>query len=809
MGRRLAEGRTVRRIAGMTALLAALCPAVLCPAPLSAQLETVSLGAIAPGDWAGIAFVTRAHGQTADFGLRIASREWVGRTAGGSFVDGWQIIDRISEVGPHAPDNSYSRTAWRNLPSSTPVRLEWSAVDPATVVGRIASGPGSEYVLEGYFPFGGSQPTGVYSVDPARRAMIAERAFDGVPNLRAWMVVVVDQPLRSAGAYPSLARLKGSLEDSDTLAAAAGDPRAMRSAGIDIAAGAAPVHFAALVGMDREALMARAQELVAGPLIDRTLADKAEAYARRRPATSGLFAGAVEPIGNTEFWNSVYDPSVGQAWPALCRGMINAGWLGAGWDSFFTAILSSLEDQTLSAASIRVMLGAQTPSGMVPNLATPGGGTPDRSQPPVASYLVWKVYQRYQDRALLEWAYPRLKAWHAWWFGDRGDGQPRRDGNRDGLLEFGSDPGTLPSEGGRGTLVDSRYESGLDDTPIYDDAEYNAGTGTMEMNDAGLNAFYVLDAESLAGLADILGRREDGDRLRREAAEAGRRIEGGLWNEADGIYENRYWDGRFSPRLSPFNLAPMLAGIPGPRRADTMLTRHLLNPDEFWGEYVIPSIARSDPAFHDQFYVRGTIWPMLNYLVYEGMNRYGYDREALEFAEKSYNLFMADWRASQQSDEQYFAWGGSGGGDKHYHWGPLLCLIALEQYIDMNPWDGMRFGALDPPRDGELRGSIWQRHVFDVAVGPRRTRLARDGSTVFEADAGVVVRSYDPEASTLSFRLHASRPVRIRARAPRAGAFRLTVDQRPMGTVESDQGTISFTVPEGRHDVLLAAQEVH
>ena len=40
---------------------------------------------------------------------------------------------------------------------------------------------------------------------------------------------------------------------------------------------------------------------------------------------------------------------------------------------------------------------------------------------------------------MLDWAYPRLKKWHEWWLRDRGDGQSWRDGNHDGLLEWGSD----------------------------------------------------------------------------------------------------------------------------------------------------------------------------------------------------------------------------------------------------------------------------------------------------------------------------------------------------------------------------------
>ena len=33
--------------------------------------------------------------------------------------------------------------------------------------------------------------------------------------------------------------------------------------------------------------------------------------------------------------------------------------------------------------------------------------------------------------------------------------------------------------------------------------------------------------------------------------------------------------------------------------------------------------------------------------------------------------------------------------------------MGLEQYIDMNPWEGLRFGAFNPPSSGELTGIAW------------------------------------------------------------------------------------------------------
>jgi len=64
---------------------------------------------------------------------------------------------------------------------------------------------------------------------------------------------------------------------------------------------------------------------------------------------------------------------------------------------------------------------------------------------------------------------------------------------------------------------------------------------------------------------------------------------------------------------------------------------------------------------------------------------------------------MGDWKENQNYNEQYRAAGGNGGGETHYMWSALLPLIALEQYIDVNHWDGLRFGIFDPPTSGEFR----------------------------------------------------------------------------------------------------------
>jgi Mannosylglycerate hydrolase MGH1-like glycoside hydrolase domain len=551
--------------------------------------------------------------------------------------------------------------------------------------------------------------------------------------------------------------------------------------------------------------LSQAQGLLQNGKIDSILREKSQAYAEERPSVTGFFEDAAHAIGNSMFWNSLYAPANNMVFPSISRHWAHGwgGWVVGEWDCFFGALLTSLESQAETEAGVKAILLAQTPSGLVPNIAAGEGITPDRSEPPVGAYCVWKIYGRLHNRELLEWAYPRLKKWHERWSGNRGDGQPWRDGNRDGLLEWGSDRGSEESIGGRGYLQAAKWESGMDDSPMWDHVAYDPHTYTMNLDDVGLNSLYTLDAECLSKIAAILGMEQDARHYSDEYARMKQRVQTKLWNPADGIYENLYWDGYFSKRLSPTNFYPLFAGIATPEQAARMVKAHLLNPKEFWGEYVIPTIARDDPAFSDQFYWRGDIWGPTDYMVYEGLNRYHFDKVALEYAEKNYNLYMDDWKKNQHDDEQYFAWGGSAGGDKHYTWGALLCLAGLEQYIDANPWDGLRFGALDPPARGELHGVKLEGHTYAVTLGPEITQLIRDGATRFQANSGVVVRDYSLVPSEVSFSIHAGKRTRVTTEEFASGNLLLKIDGKESGRIAVENGEAGFSVSAGEHKIEL------
>jgi hypothetical protein len=48
--------------------------------------------------------------------------------------------------------------------------------------------------------------------------------------------------------------------------------------------------------------------------------------------------------------------------------------------------------------------------------------------------------------------------------------------------------------------MQARWESGMDDNPMWDDVHYDPHSYSLDLDDVGLNSLYALDAESLAAL---------------------------------------------------------------------------------------------------------------------------------------------------------------------------------------------------------------------------------------------------------------------------------------------------------------------
>jgi neutral trehalase len=216
---------------------------------------------------------------------------------------------------------------------------------------------------------------------------------------------------------------------------------------------------------------------------------------------------------------------------------------------------------------------------------------------------------------------------------------------------------------------------------MYDGVPFNPRTNQLEMADVGLNSLYVADCRALAEIAAVLGKTADQSELLARGARYATAL-GSLWDDTAGIYLNRRTDtGERSPRLSPTNFYPLIAKVATPEQAARMVREHYFNPREFYGEWLMPSIARNAPGFEEQNYWRGRIWGPMNFLVYLGMRNYDLGPARTDLAGHSHQLLMKSWRSDRAIYENYNAITGAGNdvgsSDAYYHWGALLGVIGL------------------------------------------------------------------------------------------------------------------------------------
>jgi hypothetical protein len=408
----------------------------------------------------------------------------------------------------------------------------------------------------------------------------------------------------------------------------------------------------------------------------RAAIDRARRAYDRMLAQFGLRAAAVDAIETTLGWDTIYEPEEQRVLSPVSRvWSVNwGGYVVFEWDNFFAASMAAIGDRNLAYANALETLRGETPQGFVPNYVRGfGWKSTDRSEPPVGALTVLNLYRRFHDRWFIEDAYAPLMKWNRWWAEHR---------ETKGYLAWGSDGENEPrnpDDNSRGTLQAAKFESGLDNSPMYDDASYDAATHRMLFADVGLISMYIVDCDALAEIAGVLAKTDDAKELRQRGAQYRESLRA-MWDDTRGIFLNRnLLSDEFSLRLSPTNFYPLLAKAATPGQADRMIQEHLLNSKEFWGDWILPSIARDDPAYNDQYYWRGRVWAPMNYLVYLGLRNYPYPSLTKEFARKSMELFRKQWSANRHVNENYNAISGIGddlsNSDRFYHWGALLAFI--------------------------------------------------------------------------------------------------------------------------------------
>jgi len=388
-------------------------------------------------------------------------------------------------------------------------------------------------------------------------------------------------------------------------------------------------------------------------------------------------AEAYKAITAAIHYNTIYEPINDRVVATVCRdwNRQRGGYVFFGWDNFFLGYLAALGDKNLAYSTIIEHLRDKTEDGFIPNNSQGNGRQSfDRSQPPVGAIMVKEVYKKYPEKWFLEAVFDELYIWNRWWLKNRLHKE---------MLCWGSNPAKNPFKDiNRHNIAAAMLESGIDDSPMYEGIPFNAEKNVMELHDVGLNSLYIADCDALAEIAILLEKTVEAKLLQQTATTLRQKMQT-LWHQESGIYVNRRTDnGEFYPRLSPTNFYPFIAKTVTSAQAKKMLTKHFYNPDEFWGDWVLPSISRNDTTFHRQAYWRGAIWAPMNFLTYLALNIGGQTQAQKALAEKSLHLFLKEWKGKGFVSENYSAIEGNSddprlNSERFYAWGALMAIMSF------------------------------------------------------------------------------------------------------------------------------------
>jgi hypothetical protein len=394
----------------------------------------------------------------------------------------------------------------------------------------------------------------------------------------------------------------------------------------------------------------------------------------QRALRYGTMSTAYEAIESVLGWNTIYDPDNNRVITPVSRGW-NEAWQGYvlfGWDTYFASLLCGLGHKELAYSNAIAVTDGRNQEGAIGFFQMPRQ-IASQSQPPVGSMICWKLYEKYKEKWFLEEVYANLCSWNEWWLKHR---------LYKNYLSYGTSwNNAIPHH--------AALESGLDNSPMYDEVRMiNLNEdAVMNLADVGLNSLYAADCLYLAKIAVELGKTSDAKKLS-ERAQRWRKQVATLWSDDHKIYLNKFTDSTASSmRLSPTLFYPMIADIPTREQFQYLMRSHYNNPREFYHQYMIPSCARNDKAFNNQYW-QGAIWPPVNFLCYLGLRNY--DKvEASRLAETSYRLFTTAWEKHQCVFENINSERGADrredqlNCDPFYHWGALMGIM---KFIDENKY---------------------------------------------------------------------------------------------------------------------------
>lgn len=360
------------------------------------------------------------------------------------------------------------------------------------------------------------------------------------------------------------------------------------------------------------------------------------------------------------------------------------------WDSCFHAIVMRHFDTTLAKQELLSLVSVQREDGFLPHTIFWDEKLhwwakqesqfykypyiTSEIQPPLIAYAALHVYEKDGDRTFIKEIYPALHKYYNYL-------SAQRDPDKDGLI----------------SIIQSR-ESGMDFCPKYDRlwkrqelkdflsgsdeifAQYRKwdwdlktifAADIFNVEDVLVNSIYAENLWCMRELAKILSKKKDTELYKKRATLCERAIQKKCWDDEDEIFYSLHGKTESFLRVKTCaSLMPLILKTLDKKKAKALVTKHLLNKNEFFLPYPVPSVAKCEPSFNpkpSKHIWRGTTWLNINWYIARGLELHGFHDEVRHIAQKSKEL------VEKSGFYEYFnPLTGAGGGAENFGWSTLV-----------------------------------------------------------------------------------------------------------------------------------------
>lgn len=207
-----------------------------------------------------------------------------------------------------------------------------------------------------------------------------------------------------------------------------------------------------------------------------------------------------------------------------------------------------------------------------------------------------------------------------------------------------------------GSYFTSGWGSGMDNLPrVPQSFSREFDHGHVSYVDATCQA--ILSADSLIHIANVLGRSEECKELVQERDALRKWVLTHMWDEESGFFFDLDRHHQKTNVMSIASYWALLSGVATQRQAELMV-KQLFNPHTFFLDNVIPGLSKSDPEYGKDLYWKGGVWASTNWMVFEGLRKYGYHLEAHLLAKRYLDAVIRDFEKTHTLWEVYESSGG-------------------------------------------------------------------------------------------------------------------------------------------------------